>query len=492
MKAPERPRLAGALIPPSRTAAAMRIARVLIPALALLAACSDPVAKSEAQTGRIEDPAVDNRRVPASETDVKASFAPVVRRASPAVVNVLTTQPVQRNPWLEFYGGQQPAQRGAFRPTGSGVIVRADGVIVTNNHVVEGTNAVRVALADRREFDARVLVRDPRADLAILKIEGVTRLPVLNIDVAEQPEVGDLVLAIGNPFGVGQTVTSGIVSATNRTEAGDINQIGSLIQTDAAINPGNSGGALVDMDGDLIGINTAILSRSGTSSGVGFAVPAVVVRQAVESAAGGATRVVRPYLGVGSTELTSEIAESVGLASANGAVVGTVTANSPAARAGVQVGDVITAVNGRPIVEPGALNFAVATARPGETITLQVRRGDRDQTIRARLEAPPELPALQRTLAGRTPLSGATVANISGDFVDRAGINPLQVVEGVLVTGVDGPSARAGFRRGDIVREVNGRTVRTVPELESALANAAGWRITLRRAGRDLTGEFGA
>jgi Do/DeqQ family serine protease len=356
----------------------MRITRALIPALALVAACSDPAARSQAQTGQIQDRPLENRRVPASDADVKASYAPVVRRAAPAVVNVLTTQAAARNPWFEVFGGPSttPQQRGGqFRPTGSGVIVRQDGVVITNNHVVENAQAVRIVLADRREFDARVLVRDPRADLAVLKIDGVNGLPTLAIDVAENPEVGDLVLAIGNPFGVGQTVTSGIVSATQRTAAGDINQIGSLIQTDAAINPGNSGGALVDMDGDLIGINTAILSRSGTSSGVGFAVPALVVRQAVDSAAGGATRVVRPYLGVGSQELTREVAESLGLPNANGALVGTVTPNSPAARAGIREGDIITAVNGQPIVEPGALNYAIATARPGDTLSLSLRRG---------------------------------------------------------------------------------------------------------------------
>lgn len=472
----------------------MRI-RALVPALALVAACSDPAARSQAQTGQIQE-APAPRRVPSSEAEVKASFSPVVRRAAPAVVNVLTIQQTARNPWFELFG-QQPRQsttpQGEFRPTGSGVIVRADGIVVTNNHVVENASAVRVSLADRREFDARVLVRDPRADLAVLKITGETGLPVLNIDVAEQPEVGDLALAIGNPFGVGQTVTSGIISATQRTAAGDINQIGSLIQTDAAINPGNSGGALVDMDGDLIGINTAILSRSGTSSGVGFAVPAVVVRQVVDQAEGGATRVVRPYLGVGSQELTREVAESLGLTRTDGALVSTITPNSPAQRAGVREGDVILQANGRAIVDPEALNFTIATARPGDVLTLTLRRAGRTETVRARLEAPPELPRLQRVLGAGSPLAGATVANISADIIDRVGINPLRAPEGVLVVDPGrGVAARAGFRPADIVSQVNGRAVRTVPELEAALAAGArtGWRMTLTRGGRELTGEF--
>ena len=472
----------------------MRKIRALIPAFAAIAALLPAI--GSAQSGQLQGAFNEDRRVPDSEGDLKASFAPVARRASPAVVNVLTVQAQARNPWFELFGGpaQPQAGGGAFRPTGSGVIVRPDGVIVTNNHVVESASRVRIALADRREFDARVLVRDPRADLAILKIEAPgERLPVLNIDTSEQPEVGDLVLAIGNPFGVGQTVTSGIVSATHRTGAGDINQIGSLIQTDAAINPGNSGGALVDMDGDLIGINTAILSRSGTSSGVGFAVPAVVVRQAVESAAGGATRVVRPYLGVGSQALTGQVAESLGLARPDGALVGSVSPNSPAARAGIRQGDVILAVNGQPVIDPAALNFAIQTSRPGDTLTLQLRRGARTETVRARLEAPPELPSLQRTLAGAHPLAGATVANISGDVLDRLGASPLEAPEGVVVVSAGRSlAARAGFRAGDIVRQINGQSVRTVPDLEAALRSGQGWRITISRGGRELTATIPA
>jgi S1-C subfamily serine protease len=241
------------------------------------------------------------------------------------------------------------------------------------------------------------------------------------------------VLAIGNPFGVGQTVTSGIVSATQRTAAGDINQIGSLIQTDAAINPGNSGGALVDMDGDLIGINTAILSRSGTSSGVGFRRAGLVVRQAVDSAAGGrdpggASLPRRRQPGA-----DPRVAESLGLPERQRRAGGDGDAEFARARAGIREGDIITAVNGQPIVEPGALNYAIATARRETTLSLSLRRGGRTETVRARLEAPPELPRLQRVIAGRSPLTGAMVANISADIVDRIGANPVNVREGVLV-----------------------------------------------------------
>jgi S1-C subfamily serine protease len=327
----------------------LRLTRLLIPALAALAACSDP-GGAEAQTGALPD--VDRRVTPSDSVSMKASFAPVVRRAAPAVVSVLTTRNRPRDPWFEMFGGQQPRQPSRPQPTGSGVIVRPDGIVVTNNHVVEQASGVWVALSDRRELPARVLLRDERADLAVLKIDvGAEQLPTLRID-NETHEVGDLVLAIGNPFGVGQTVTNGIISAINRTGTG-ITDFASFIQTDAPINPGNSGGALVDMDGDLIGINTAILSRSGTSSGVGFAVPATLVRQVVETAQGGGRQVVRPWLGVGAAPLTSEAAGALGLERPEGVLIGSVTAGSPAARAGLREGDIVLAVNGNPVNEPG-------------------------------------------------------------------------------------------------------------------------------------------
>ena len=453
----------------------MRLSRLIVPALAALA-CAAPAA---AQTTS----AAPGVYVPTDAASMRASFAPVVRRVTPAVVNVLTVQRQGRNPWFELFGGQAEAQRqGQFRPTGSGAIVRADGIIVTNNHVVENAERVRVALADRREFDAEVLVRDARADLAVLRIQpGAERLPTLQIDAGQQHEVGDLVLAIGNPFGVGQTVTSGIISATNRS-GGDI---ASFIQTDAAINPGNSGGPLVDMDGDLIGINTAILSRSGTSSGVGFAVPAALVRQVVETAAGGATRVVRPYLGVGSQAVTQDVAEGLGLTRPEGVLVGTVTPNSPAARAGLRQGDIIVRANGVAVTDPGARTVQIATARPGDVLPLEVRRAGRLETLRPRLESPPELPRLQRVLSGPHPLNGATVANISADIVDRVGANPLEVVDGVLVTSPGRGVAARYFQPMDIVREVNGQTVRTVQDLDEAMRGAGRLRLLVRRGGRE-------
>ena len=297
----------------------MTAARKLMPALALLAACSAG-ASSRAQPA-FAPPA---RVTPESAAGLKASFAPVVRRAAPAVVNISAKRLVrqQTDPFWQMFGLGVPRARLA-NSLGSGVIVRADGVIITNNHVVEGGQEITVALADRREFPAKVLLADPRTDLAVLKIEGPAgeRFPVLRIDDSGDAQVGDLVLAIGDPFGVGQTVTNGIISALNRTADPSGGAASAYIQTDAAINPGNSGGALIDMDGELIGVNSFILSNSGSSSGVGFAIPAAVVRRIVETAAGGGRSVVRPWLGARTQSVDPETARSLGLAVPQGALI---------------------------------------------------------------------------------------------------------------------------------------------------------------------------
>ena len=471
--------------------AALRLSRLLVPALVILAACSDPGGGAEAQTGTLPD--VANRQVPASPGQMQLSFAPVVRRTAPAVVNVLTARARARDPFYEMFYGRQPQQPRQPQPTGSGVIVRSDGYIVTNNHVVEGATEVRVTLLDRREFPARVLLTDPRADLAVLKIDAPEPLPTLRVDAGGEPEVGDLVLAIGNPFGIGQTVTNGIVSATGRTLEGATG-VAAFIQTDASINPGNSGGALVDMDGDLIGINSAILSRSGTSSGVGFAVPAALVQQVVATAAGGGRRVVRPYLGVGGAPVTSDTLRQAGLTRLEGLLIATVAPGSPADRAGLREGDVLLQVNGVPVNDRGAVTFQIATHRPGDTVPVVVRRNGRTETLRVRLDAVPELPRERRTLTGQHPLSGATVANLSPDILDPAGLTTLDAPTGVLIVdpGAGYAGRRAGFRRMDLIREVNGREVRTVQDLQRAMDAGSAWRITVLRNGSELVGNFGA
>src|SRR6185312_13831582 len=351
------------------------------------------------------------------------------KRAAPAVVNVYSRRVVrtQVDPfWGMFMGGGIPQERIA-QSLGSGSIVRPDGVILTNHHVIEGAQEITVVTYDRREWPAKVLLDDPRADLAVLKIDTHgERLPALPIDAAADVQVGDLVLAIGDPFGVGQTVTNGIISALARSDIGS-NGVTSFIQTDAAINPGNSGGPLVDMNGDLIGVNTAILSGSGQSSGVGFAIPAALAKQVVTTALGGAHAVVRPWLGVKAQALTGEMARSLGLSAPQGVIAADVWPGGPAARAGIAQGDVIVSVDGHPVNDPTALNYSVATLAPGATATLVVRKaGGATRTVQAHLEAPPDSPAKdQRTLSGRNPLNGATVINLSPAAATNLGLDPF-------------------------------------------------------------------
>lgn len=469
----------------------MRAARVIIPALALLAACSDPK-DSNAQVPPLSQP---TRAAPSNAVAMKTSFAPVVQRAAPAVVNISSKRLVRQraDPFWEMFGMGAPQER-IQGSLGSGVIVRADGVIITNNHVVEGGQEITVALADRREFTAKVLLADPRTDLAVLKIDvGSERLPTLAIDDSGDAQVGDLVLAIGDPFGVGQTVTNGIISALNRTADPNGDTSNAYIQTDAAINPGNSGGALVDMDGDLIGVNSFILSRSGTSSGVGFAVPAAIVRRVVETAAGGGQTVVRPWLGARTQTITGEMARAMGLASPQGALVADVWPGGPAARAGLRTGDVILSVDGRPAPDAAAVSFAVAAARPGDTLKLGVRRqGGGEQTLTLRAEAPPATPAKdERTITGANPLDGATVVNLSPAVADSLGLDPF-LGQGVLVTNIGrGFAMNAGLRPGDLIRRINGREIRTTRDLASAVEGGGRqWQVTIERNGQEVTANF--
>lgn len=448
-------------------------------ALALtLAACGQPNT-SKAQDGVFSE----NRVVPGDALAMKSSFAPVVRAAAPAVVNIAARGVQQvRDP---FFG--MPGQR-ETGSVGSGVIVRPNGVVVTNYHVVNGMQQIRVILSDRREFNARLVLGDERSDLAVLQLEGVNeRLPVLNIDDREEQQVGDLVLAIGNPFGVGQTVTNGIISALNRTET-NISDSGSFIQTDAAINPGNSGGALVDMDGELIGINSAIFSRSGTSSGVGFAIPASMVKRVVENAVGGATTVVRPWLGVKGETVSADIARSLGLERPQGVIVTQVWTNGPGARAGLREGDVITAVDGAEINDQGGLNFRVGLHNPNETVEVAVLRDGRRQTLNARIAPLPGDPdASKATLIQQGGLSGAQAVALNPALADNLGGDPFS--SGVIVTGVQRGSYanRVGIQPGDVIVAVNGRPVTSVGQIGNV---GRGAEVTINRRGRTMTGTI--
>ena len=307
---------------------------------------------------------------------VAGSFSAAARKAAPAVVSINTSKTVRHprsnDPWFQFFFGDQGSQ--AQAGLGSGVILSPDGYILTNNHVVEGADEIEVTLTDSRRGRAQVIGTDPDTDLAVLKIE-LDKLPVIVLGNSDQLAVGDQVLAIGNPFGVGQTVTSGIVSALGRTQLG-INTFENFIQTDAAINPGNSGGALVDVNGNLMGINTAIYSRSGGSMGIGFAIPVSTAKHVMESIVKNG-RVVRGWIGVEPNELTPELAQTFGIQTAQGVIVTGVLNTGPAAAAGMRPGDVITQVDGQPVRTVSELLTRIAALTPGQPapFTLQ-RRGD--------------------------------------------------------------------------------------------------------------------
>ena len=474
---------------------------VLLSAAALVTACSRPDAASAqppllAPKGPNAGLTAPNRSVPGDVVTMKMGFAPVVRRAAPAVVNISSKRVVrqQTDPFFAFFGGMGAPREQVQGSLGSGAIVRADGVIVTNNHVVEGGQEITVSLADRREFPAKVLLADSRSDLAILKIDvGGEKLPVLPIAAVAAPagevQVGDLVLAIGDPFGVGQTVTNGIVSALSRTGlGGDANDFSSYIQTDAAINPGNSGGPLVDMAGNLVGVNTFILSRSGSSSGVGFAIPAPLVRRVVETALGGGRSVERPWLGARLQGVDADTARSLGLDRPQGVLVASVYPGSPAERAGLHPGDLILSADGQPVNDEGAVNYAAATHKAGETARLQVRAaGGARREVLVQLATLPGGPRDQRTLSGRQPLSGATVVTLTPAAADEYGLDPFS--RGVALIQSDGVAAGQGFRAGDVVKSVNGQRIASTAQLAQAL-RTDGWTIVIDRAGREITAQF--
>jgi Do/DeqQ family serine protease len=474
----------------------MRSKFLSIALLTLLAACSQPSSSSAQQSPRgaspespLAGPPLPSaaRRAPTDAAQVKLSFAPVVKRTRQAVVNISSKRVVRQiDPFFEMFGAGVPRAR-VEGSLGSGVIVRSDGVIVTNNHVVEGGQEITVSLSDRREFPAKVLLTDAKADLAVLKIDA-TGLPTLAISSGEDLQVGDLVLAIGDPFGVGQTVTNGIISALNRTDVSG----GSYIQTDAAINPGNSGGALVDMDGNLIGVNSMILSRSGGSQGIGFAIPGPLVRQVVDTALGGAKVVARPWLGVAGQAVTGDIARSLGLDRPEGVLLASVYPGSSAARAGLQQGDAVLSVDGQQVDDEAGLNYRIGTHRPGDSVSLSYQRGGAAHTARVTVEAPPSRPRDEQLVQGENPFDGAVVLNLSPATAIDLSVDPFR--SGVVVSEIRGGlSANAGIRPGDLIRQVNGRRIETVSDLRSALqSRTRTWSIVIDRNGQQISATFQA
>ena len=440
-----------------------------------------------------------DRRVPSSAAELRLSYAPIVQRVQPAVVNVYAAKIVQnRNPFLDdpifrrFFGLQGGPQEQMQRSLGSGVMVDPSGLVVTNVHVIEGADQVKVSLSDKREFEAEIILKDSRSDLAVLRLKDAhEKFPTLDFANSDELLVGDVVLAIGNPFGVGQTVTHGIISALARTQVG-VTDYQFFIQTDAAINPGNSGGALVDMTGRLAGINTAIYSRSGGSQGIGFAIPANMVRVVVASAKSGGKAVKRPWLGAKLQAVTPEIAESLGLRSPSGALVASVVANSPAGRAGLKSSDLITAIDGQAIDDPNAFDYRFATHPLGGTAQVDIQRGGKPYRVNVALESAPDTGRDEITLKSRSPFQGATVVNISPAVADELHLDAD--TQGVVVTGLadDSTAAGVGFQKGDIIIAVNNQKVAKTSDLEKATNQSARvWRITLLRGGQQINVQLG-
>jgi serine protease Do len=457
-------------------------------------------------------PAVDLKRdaQPVNRGQLEsASFSGVVKRVAPSVVKITTSTKAKRvagnasqlppgfdNPMFrQFFGGrggpdiQMPPQSGL----GSGVIISADGYIATNNHVIQGADEVIVALDDGRELKAKVVGRDPQTDIAVVKVDAKD-LPAITFADSAKIEVGDRVLAIGNPFGIGETVTTGIVSAKGR-RAGLGLDYEDFVQTDAAINPGNSGGALVDIDGRLIGINTAILSRNGGFQGVGLAVPANLVSQVVDGLVKNG-KVVRGFLGVGAQDITPTLAESLGVPAKSGALVADVQPNSPAAKAGLKNGDVITAVNGEKVEDANRLTFSVGAIAPGTKVTLDILRDGERQTLKATTAERPSVAS--RSGRGNSQpeelaqndegvLNGVAVDDIAPQM--RAQLNLPARLKGAVITNVepDSAAAKAGLRAGDVILEINKQPVASAADAVELSAKADSKKTLLRLFSRGST-----
>jgi serine protease Do len=427
------------------------------------------------------------------------SFAPIVKRVAPGVVKIVVTTKATNvsapegfgfnDPfWRHFFGDQfgrqmpnhqfnTPREHGL----GSGVIVTKDGYILTNNHVVDNADEVKVTLQDGREFTAKVIGRDPKSDVAVIKIDAKD-LPVVPMADSDKAQVGDIVLAIGNPFGVGQTVTTGIVSATGRGNLG-IEDYEDFIQTDAAINPGNSGGALVDAEGRLIGINTAIYSRSGGNQGIGFAIPSDLARNVMDSLIQYG-HVTRGYLGVMIQDVTPELAKEFRLKEMTGALVGDVVAKGPADKAGFKDGDVVLDWNGKKVTDSRHLKLTVGETKPGTTVPVRILRDGSSKTLEVTVQ---QQPGSEELAKNNTPngsdngtLNGVGVSDL--DQQTRQELKLPDNVKGVVITDVkpDSPAAEAGLKQGDVIESINRHPVKTADEAVRLTENTKD-KITLLR-----------
>lgn len=425
-------------------------------------------------------------KVPTSQAEISLGFAPVVKQASPAVVNIYAkivrqgrANPFFSDPFFEEFFGRgfaEPRPR-VQNSLGSGVILSADGYVVSNYHVVGTATEIRVVTTDRREYSAQVVLGDKESDIAILRLEEAKDLPHLNFRDSDHVEVGELTLAIGNPFGVGQTVSSGIISGLARTGTATGNARGYFIQTDAAINPGNSGGALIDVNGDLIGINTSILTRSGGSNGIGFAIPANLVAEFLRQAKAGNDSFVSPWAGVAGQHMSADIAESLGLVFPMGVVISDLHALSPLGEAGLRVGDVVTHVDGDEVNSPAEMKFRMSVAGVGGTSVLTRLRGHDSADIEVALIKVPETPPADETvLNDSTVMPGLKVSRINPAIITQMGLLLSQT--GVVIVDADRYGGRSGLRAGDVVLSINGTEVQHPKDVVDAMTDP-GRRLNL-------------
>ena len=449
----------------------------------------------------ISFPAFSNKLVPISNSQIKLSFAPLVKKVAPAVVNIFTRKTVTQysfspmfdDPFFRRFFGKQlnksaKSKRKVQNSLGSGVIVKSNGIVITNHHVIKGAEEITIVLSDRREFDARIIGSDKRTDIAILQINNLNEtLPFLSLRDSDDLEVGDLVLAIGNPFGVGQTVTSGIVSALARTKVG-INDLNFFIQTDAAINPGNSGGALVSLDGKLVGINSAIYSKGGGSVGIGFAIPTNMVRTVLTNLVRNG-RVIRPWIGAKGQGVTSDIAATMNMRRPLGVLINRIYPNGPFGRAGVKVGDIVTGIDSHDVNDSASLRFRIITRSIGEHLKIKVIRGGEKLNFDFVVEALPENPKINRIeVRSYNPLKGVVIGNLSPAVADQIGKDLF--LQGVIILEIrqGSPAHRLGFQRYDIIKKLNGKEITGVKQLQSLLSKRPDqWIIGINRNGSVLS-----
>ncbi|WP_299356408.1 trypsin-like peptidase domain-containing protein [uncultured Shimia sp.] len=437
-------------------------------------------------------------RVPQSQAEISLGFAPLVKQAAPAVVNIYAKRVVEvrdspfggdpffQNLFRDF-GQSRPRVQNSL---GSGVILSADGIVVSNYHVVGMSTDIRVHLNDRREYNARVLLADQESDLAILQLEGASDMPFLRLRDSDTVEVGELVLAVGNPFGVGQTVSSGIVSGLARSGMATGNARGYFLQTDAPINPGNSGGALIDINGDLIGVNTSILTRSGGSNGIGFAIPASLVRQFVEQARAGQDAFQRPWAGMFGQPVDADMAEGLGLERPGGIVISELHERSPFLEAGFRAGDVILDVGGEPVNTPAEMIFRMSVAGIGQEVEVHALKDGEMSVVPVRLIDAPEVPARDTVTTGRkSSVPEMVLSNINPAVLGQFGL-PLSLA-GVVIENPGPTGGRMGLRAGDVLLSIDEQAVGTTSEARDALRKARG-RVTIeiQRGNQRLVSRF--